>query len=133
VHADCCDIALYIAYIGETSRTSYTRFREHFSNFRSAARAKLPALPQANVGELQGRVKSFMWEHTRDFHEGQVGEMGGLGDFKASVVKKFSKCLPRQVNEDIRMQEFESKGDNLLNSKQEYYTPKSVQTVFRQQ
>ena len=42
--------------------------------------------------------------------------MGGMGDFKASVVKKFSKCLPRQVNEDIRMQEFESKGGNLLNS-----------------
>ena len=74
-----------------------------------------------------------MWEHTRDFHEGQVGEMGFMGDFKASVVEKFSKCLPRQVNEDIRMQEFESKGGNLLNSKQEYYTPKSVQTVFRQQ
>ena len=121
------------AYIGETSRTTYSRFREHLSNYRSAARAKLPALPQANGGEMQGRVKSFMWEHTRDFHEGQLGDEGGMGDYKARVVKKFSKCLPRQVNEDIRMQEFENKGGILLNSKQEYYTPKSVQTVFRQQ
>ena len=121
------------AYIGETSRTAYSRFREHLGNYKSAAKAKLPALPQANGGEVQGRVKSFMWEHTQDFHEGQVGEVGGMGDFKASVVNKFSKCLPRQVNEDIRMQEFESKGGTLLNSKQEYYTPKSVQTVFRHQ
>ena len=100
--AECSRCEEPFAYIGETSRTSYTRFREHFSNYRSAARAKLPALPQANGGELQARVKSFMWEHTRDFHEGQVGEMGFMGDFKASVVEKFSKCLPRQVNEDIK-------------------------------
>jgi hypothetical protein len=59
--------------------------------------------------------------------------MGGFRDFKASVVKKFSKCLPRQVNEDIGMQEFKMKVCNLLNSKQEYYTPKIVQTVFWQQ
>ena len=61
-------------------------------------------------GKFQGRVKSFMWKHTRDYHDGHVGVLGAMGDFKASVVKKFSKCLPRQVNEDIRMQEFESKG-----------------------
>ena len=51
-----------------------------------------------------------MWEHTRDFYEGKSGDMGGMGDYKVSVVKKFSKCLPRQVNEDVRMQEFESSG-----------------------
>ena len=55
------------------------------------------------------------------------------GSNNNNVVKKFSKCLPRQLNEDIRMQEFESNGGTLLNSKQEYYTPKSVQPVFRQQ
>ena len=104
--AECTSCEEPFSYIGETSRTTYTRFRENLSNYKSAASSKLPALPQANGGEFQGRVKSFMWEHTRDYHEGQVGALGGMGDFKTSVVKKFSKCLPRQVNEDIRMQEF---------------------------
>ena len=64
--AECTRCEEPFPYIGETSRTSYTRFREHFNNYKSAARAKLPALPQANGGEFQGRVKSFMSEHTRD-------------------------------------------------------------------
>ena len=46
--------------------------------------------------------------------------------------EKFGKCLNRQVHEDIRMQKFVSKGGTLLNSKNEYFTPKSVQAIFKQ-
>ena len=53
-------------------------------------------------------------------------------DFKVKVSGSFSKCLQRQVDEDIRMQEYEASGGILLNSKYEYYTPKSVQTIFHQ-
>ena len=52
---------------------------------------------------------------------------------KFKLVGKFEKCLYRQVDEDVRMQEFEANGGVLLNSKYEYYMPKSVQPVFRQQ
>jgi hypothetical protein len=61
-----------------------------------------------------------------------VGENGGMDDFKVTVSGSFSKCLQRQVDEDIRMQEYEANGGILLNSKYEYYTPKSVQTIFHQ-
>ena len=61
------------------------------------------------------------------------GSSGGMEDYKVKVIEKFQKCLYRQVDEDVRMQEFESNGGVLLNSKYEYYMPKSVQPVFRQQ
>ena len=38
-----------------------------------------------------------MWEHTRNFHEGQVGEVGGMGDFKASVVIFFVKVKEEAI------------------------------------
>ena len=57
-----------------------------------------------------------MWEHTRDFHDGEIGEEGGMADYKVRVEGKFLRCLPRQVHEDIRMQEYERGGGTLLNS-----------------
>ena len=74
-----------------------------------------------------------MWEHTRDVHGGVVGAEGGDSDYKVEVTGSFTKCLQRQVDEDIRMQQYEANGAILLNSKHEYYTPKSVQPDFRQQ
>ena len=95
----------------------------------------MPAQPQ-QVGIGQDRpkaAKSWMWEHTRDFHGGTVGQNNGMEDYGVKVVGKFEKCLYRQVDEDVRMQQFEAGGGVLLNSKYEYYMPKSVQPVFRQQ
>ena len=39
-------------------------------------------------------------------------ENGGIGDFKMSVSGQFQKCLQRQVDEDIRMQEYEESEAN---------------------
>ena len=36
-------------------------------------------------------------EHTRDVHEGAVGESGGMLDYIVTVTGKFRKCLERQV------------------------------------
>ena len=77
-------------------------------------------------------MKSWMWEHSRDFHGGVVGGNGGLEDYRMRVTGRFRKCLDRQVDEDVRMQEHENSGGTILNSKHEYYTPKSVHPVFRQ-
>ena len=74
-----------------------------------------------------------MWEHVRDHHSGVVGANNGMEDFHVKVTGKFYKCLPRQVDEATRMLECEGGGGTLLNSKYEYYTPKNVQPVFRQQ
>ena len=74
-----------------------------------------------------------MWEHTREKHQGNVGPQGGEVDYNFKVEGAFQKCLYRQVDEDVRMKVYEEKGGELLNSKYEYYMPKSVQPEFRQQ
>ena len=87
-------------YIG---KTAYTRIKQHFSNYKVAANAKLPAIPNQrqadnnNVGKRD--VKSWMWEHTRYVHGGVVGDLDGKCDFMMKVTGRFRKCLERQVNE----------------------------------
>ena len=73
-----------------------------------------------------------MWEHTRDVHEGVVGESSGMLDYNAKVTGKFRKFLERQFTEGILIDECERGGGKLLNSKNEYFTPKNVQTNFKQ-
>ena len=122
-------------YIGETSKTAYTRLSQHLAAYRAASAANVPAQPQL-VGfglDRPKAAKSWMWEHTRDVHDGIVGQNEGMRDFKVKVVGKYQKCLYRQVDKDVRMQQYEACGGVLLNSKYEYYMPKSVQPVFRQQ
>ena len=119
------------SYIGETSKTGYTRLTQHTAAYRAASTAGLPAPPQ-HVGDQltwPKAPKSWMWEHTRDVHQGNVGAK----DYNFKVAGRFLKCLYRQVDEDVRMKQFEQKGGELLNSKYEYFMPKSVQPVFRQQ
>ena len=125
------------SYLGETSRTGYTRTKEHMSDYRAAAAAKLPPLPP-NVGETYGgtkrkNVKSFMWEHTRDCHDGAVGQHAGIEDYMFSVSGVFRKCLERQVDEGLRILQCENGGGVVLNSKNEWFTPRVIETVFRQQ
>ena len=70
-----------------------------------------------------------MWEHCRDFHEGNVGENGGMLDYKFGVT---GVCLDRQVDEGLRIFECEANG-TVLNSKNKFYTQKIVHPEFRQQ
>ena len=123
------------SYIGESSRTAYTRLKEHLSNYRAASAAKLPALPTSDAGGgiRKKDVKSFMWEHSRDCHGGVVGEEGGMGDYIFKVSGVFQKCMDRQVDEGLRIIECEKEGGKVLNSKNEWFTPKIVEAVFRQQ
>ena len=72
-------------------------------------------------------VGAFPW-----LPRGVVWGNGGVDDYEMKVIKQFRKCLNRQVFEDIRMQACVMKGGTLLNSKNEYYTPKSVQVIYKQ-
>ena len=49
-----------------------------------------------------------MWGHTPDFHGGIVDQNKGMEDYEVKLVGKFENCLYRQVDEDVRMQEFEA-------------------------
>ena len=120
-------------YVGESSRTGYTRIKEHMSDYRAAATARLPPLPDDTGQQTKQRIKSWMWEHARDVHGGQVGPNGGENDYKFEVKNMFRKCLERQVDEEIRMKMREREGCILLNSKHEWFTPKTVEISFKQQ
>ena len=61
---------------------------------------------------------------TRDVHEGVVVESSGMLDCIVKITGKFRKCLERQVTEGILIDEFEKGGGKLLNSINEYFTPK---------
>ena len=43
------------------------------------------------------------------------------------------KCLDRQVDEGLRITECETEGGDILNSRNEWFTPKIVEAIFRQQ
>ena len=115
-------------YVGESSKTGYTRMKQHFMNYKTASEDKLPALPEENERD----PKSWMWEHVREMHDGVVGVNEGKGDFEMSVTGVFRKCLERQVFEGVRIQKCEDEGGSLLNSKKEFFTSKHVQTMFKQ-
>ena len=84
----------------------------------------------------QGRrknVKSWMWEHSRDYHSGVLGQDGGKSDYNFSVSGVFRKCLDRQVDEGFRIVQCETETGVVLNSKNEWFTPRIIETIFRQQ
>ena len=132
----CSRCTTRYSYIGESSRTAYTRVKEHLSNYRAASAAQLPALPpeviRPRAGKKGKNVKSWMWEHSRDCHGGAVSGNGGMDDYEFKVTGVFTKCLNRQVDEGLRMTVCEGEGGQMLNSKNEYYTPKIVLPMFRQ-
>lgn len=96
-------------YVGESSRTGFTRTREHMSDYRSAAAANLPPPPQPNGfgtahQDQPGKpVKSWIWEHTRYVHGGQLGYQQGLMDYRFKVSNVFRKCLQWQIDEVLRI------------------------------
>ena len=46
--------------VGETSRTTYTRVKEHMTNYRAASAAKLPPLQPSTDPMKRKDVKSWM-------------------------------------------------------------------------
>ena len=54
-----------------------------------------------------------------------------MRDYKFSVTGTFRKPLLRQIDEGLRLDQCEAEG-GILNSKNEYFTPKIVMPAFRQ-
>ena len=74
-----------------------------------------------------------MWEHSRDYHGGLLGQDGEKDDYEFCVSGVFKNCLDRQVDEGFRILQCENETGVVLNSKNEWFTPRIVETVFRQQ
>ena len=115
-------------YTGETARTIFTRSKQHLGDYRS------------NMGGRKS-VSSWMWDHTLAHHEGVVGPDQGAGDYEFRSQGSFTKPLPRQVDEAVRISQIERHGRVLSdkvgggrvisqNSRGEFYAPRIVQYTF---
>ena len=51
-------------YMGESSRTLYTRYQQHIQDYKRASR-KNPLTP-----EVTDRISSWMWDHSIGIHGG---------------------------------------------------------------
>ena len=128
-------------YIGETSRTAFTRHNQHQSKYKTSSRQRDKyTREKEEAGETTG---TFMWSHTRDYHGGVLGPEDGKNDYIMSQNGIFNDTMTRQVDEDVRMR-LSGWGANricrknsepqcvLMNSKTAFFNPKSVQTIFKQ-
>ena len=57
----------------------------------------------------------------------------GFADYHFQVTNRFQKCLERQVDEGYRIKKSEKDGWTMLNSKNEWFTPRTIEINFRQQ
>ena len=98
-------------YIGETSRTCFTRGKEHLQSMD-------------NPNRTSSRSNAFV-RHRELYHEGEESEV----KFQFEVVKKFEKPLQRQVWEGVEIHS--SGADILMNSKLDHYMPTVGRMVVR--
>ena len=56
-----------------------------------------------------------------------------MRDYEFSVTGIFKKCLDRQVDEGFRISKCEAEEGVVLNSKNEWFTLKIVEQIYRQQ
>ena len=101
------------SYIGETSRTAFTRGNQHIILYRGK------------------KDNSFMWRHTLEEHGGVIGSGGGITDYSMECLSTFKKPLTRILEEAVRIQrQSEDPKTISLNSKMEYFGSEYVRTVF---
>ena len=74
-----------------------------------------------------GQSKSFMFHHTTDKHNGQIGSDNGKLDYKAHINNEFTSNLLIQTEEGMRntaMERLQSRNKvNLLNSRLDFCQP----------
>mgnify|MGYP003328639593 CR=1 FL=1 len=95
-------------YIGETSRSTQERLKEHMWLFSN----KKEGDPSKN------EASSVLWIHSRDEHGGRMREE----DWQSSILSTLTKALNRQITEAVLISEKGGGGRTvrLLNSKQEF-------------
>ena len=90
-------------YIGETSKSTYVRGRQHLESLRNPER-------------VNARSNAFV-KHKELYHRYNEEEV----DFKFEIARSFRKPLERQVWEGVEIHS--SKCDILMNSKLDHYQP----------
>ena len=115
-----CDTSVQHSYEGETSRSIYTRYNQHLSDYVKAS----------NNGN-NDETSSWMWDHARETHNGQVS-FHPYDDYKISLVRSYRHPMDRQIAEAIRIEKSFSGSvpvgkENIscicLNRKYEHFAP----------
>ena len=98
-------------YIGETSRTIYTRGLEHQALY------------------LAGKDQSFMWRHTMEVHGGVI--TSAVEDYTYKVLSSHRESLNRVLEEAVNIQASTNNPRTVsLNSRMEYFAPQYVRPTF---
>ena len=115
-------------YDGETGRTLFTRSNQHYGDYSTHV-----------VGDKREKISSWMWDHTRDAHSGNISD-NPRDDCKFRLVGMFKDCLSRQLEEAVRIDSVEQSGRRVgdrsgrkvmsLNRKEEHYQPRLVKPNF---
>jgi hypothetical protein len=124
------DVRDYV-YFGETSRSLMTRAAAHIQDYQSH-----------QPGSRRKPVSSWMWDHSVNCHAGVISP-NPADDYQFRVQGSFRDCLSRQLDEAVRIMMVENHGrvvgDRgegvggvivMLNRKEEFYQPKTVQCNF---
>ena len=85
------------AYEGETSRTLYTRYKQHYADYIKAARL------HKNRGGNSELTSSWMWDHTLVDHAGEVGS-DPHQDYHFHLVSNHRESMTRQITEALRIE-----------------------------
>ena len=109
-------------YRGESSRTLYSRSKNHLQCYRSSNK--------------DTQNKSVLFRHTRDVHEGVLGDGEGIKDYKVSLLSTDkNNPLARQCREGQNIADLEDKEELgrvvCLNSKQDFLQSQRVTLDFR--
>ena len=107
-------------YIGETSRSVFTRFHGHLSDLKSSLKSN--------------RGNSWMHNHILDTHNGEYNSQDIGADWKVTLCNNYRKPLERQVGEYIGIRRAKTAGrgrvgnrdievsNQVFNTKEEWYS-----------
>ena len=98
-------------YIGETSKSGFTRGNEH----------QLKYLQDASVSA--DAATSWMKEHQLRFHD------GAPENFKLEVLQVFKDAMSRQISEAVRIEHAIRNGFDVTNEKSEWHSASLVSVV----
>ena len=85
-HLDSKTTSRPAIYEGESFRTPFQRMEQQWAAYNGP----------------KSREKSFMWQHTKQQHQGVIGPHRGEDDYKVTVTEFFTNNLTRQSNEGSR-------------------------------
>ena len=88
-------------YIGESSRTIYTRYQQHIRDYRRAQNQSSTTIADPAVTPTLDPMSSWMFDHSKEFHDVPSSSMEN--DYSFSVLGSYRDPMTRQINEAVRI------------------------------